>query len=375
MAAHMDGAGGSCAFWTLHVVLWTLCMQHGGADTVTVNGKVYAELGSNATLFCKINTNEHLTQVTWQRKMSPHNENFLTYSIGEPTYLTAFGRRVIFMGNGGKGNIQILNVTLADEGTYLCIFTTFPGGEKQKEIELIVQVPATVKVVPSTVPVLPDTCQKILGECIAQAAKPAAKIVWITDGFSFISVENETIHDNGTITTWNRLIIEKFEKINSLNVTCVVSQPHVVQNRSFTIQNIQYAPSVFIRVIPRDEELLLVCEADSSPPATNFIWKRVEATNSVDLLGTGELLLLNNSLSGLYICDVENKVGNSSGNLYIFEEKDACVSGYIRIIIVSIAIISIGILFAFVWHTGISKNRKKRSSSSLKIKLCNIVSQ
>ncbi|OCT93664.1 hypothetical protein XELAEV_18011339mg [Xenopus laevis] len=105
---------------------------------VITDGKVNAKLGSDIKLFCKVKTLELISQVTWQRKLSPNNENFLTYSKGEePLHLTPFGERVRFLGNGDLGgSILIPNVTLTDEGTYLCIYTTFPSGTNEGKIQL-----------------------------------------------------------------------------------------------------------------------------------------------------------------------------------------------------------------------------------------------
>uniref|UniRef100_F6PNC6 Ig-like domain-containing protein n=1 Tax=Xenopus tropicalis TaxID=8364 RepID=F6PNC6_XENTR len=107
-----------------------------------VHKEVNAKLGSDTKLSCKVKTPDIISQVTWQRKLSPNNENFLTYSKGEePMHLTPFGQRVKFLGNGDLGgSILIPNVTLADQGTYLCIFTTFPGGTKEGEIHLSIWV-------------------------------------------------------------------------------------------------------------------------------------------------------------------------------------------------------------------------------------------
>ncbi|CAH2219018.1 nectin-1-like isoform X3 [Pelobates cultripes] len=107
--------------------------------SVYVNGDVFGLINTDVTLRCRTETKEHVTQLTWQKKKTPNNEDFLTYSKGEkPVYLTPFAKeRVKFLGNGDQGgNILIRNVTLADEGIYLCSFSTHPTGTKEKEIKL-----------------------------------------------------------------------------------------------------------------------------------------------------------------------------------------------------------------------------------------------
>ncbi|XP_031752320.1 OX-2 membrane glycoprotein isoform X2 [Xenopus tropicalis] len=131
------------------IVLLLVTLGGNAQVSVIVDREVNAKLGSDTKLYCEVKTPDIISQVTWQRKLSPNNENFMTYSKGEePMHLTPFGQRVKFLGNGDLGgSILIPNVTLADQGTYLCIFTTFPGGTKEGEIHLSIwDAPQTVHV-------------------------------------------------------------------------------------------------------------------------------------------------------------------------------------------------------------------------------------
>uniref|UniRef100_A0A3P9AWZ2 Ig-like domain-containing protein n=1 Tax=Maylandia zebra TaxID=106582 RepID=A0A3P9AWZ2_9CICH len=85
-----------------------------------IGGSVTVEQGGTAILTCHvIDTNDDLTQITWQRKTreKPRNDNFLTILP--------------------RDGVQFLsNVALKDEGSYTCIFTMFPSGNQKTEIPL-----------------------------------------------------------------------------------------------------------------------------------------------------------------------------------------------------------------------------------------------
>ncbi|XP_018104453.1 nectin-1 [Xenopus laevis] len=304
------------------LLLWVMSVS--AQVSVIVDGKVNAKLGSDTKLYCRVETLELISQITWQRKLSPNNENFLTYSKGEePLHLTPFGERVRFLGNGDLGgSILIPNVTLADEGTYLCIYTTFPSGTKEGEIKLVIQVLPKISLEP-TEPVLSGPSPVPIAVCHAWAAKPAVNITWIFSGAQYILEENSTNHKNGTVSTHSQLITVPLPGHNGGNITCVVSQSNgAMENwsRTLTIQNIYYAPEVKARVIEKDDgSIQLSCKANSNPPATEFLWKRDERDlpdGGAAELGAARLLNAD-TWKGYYVCVAGNEIGHSSGYIYV----------------------------------------------------------
>lgn len=110
-----------------------------------VNGPVSVTEGDIANLTCVlIETDEDLGQVTWQKRTRqiPENHNFLVIIPPQDVrHVDGLGDRVRFTGDLTKktGSIQLLNVSLQDEGVYTCIFTVFPSGPHQTEIRLNVR--------------------------------------------------------------------------------------------------------------------------------------------------------------------------------------------------------------------------------------------
>ncbi|XP_031752316.1 uncharacterized protein LOC100145297 isoform X4 [Xenopus tropicalis] len=343
--------------------------------SVIVDREVNAKLGSDAKLNCKVKTPDIISQVTWQRKLSPNNENFLTYSKGEePMHLTPFGQRVKFLGNGDLGgSIRIPNVTLADQGTYLCIFTTFPGGTKEAEIKLVIQVPPKITLEP-TEPVLSGPSPSPIAVCRAWAAKPAVNITWIFSEARYISEENSTNYENGTVSTCSQLVTVPLPGHNGRNVTCVVSQSDGKSMESWsqtlTIQHIYYAPEVKAKVIAKDDGTIqLSCRADCNPPATEFLWKRDEMDlpdNEAEELGATRLLSAN-TWKGYYACVAGNEVGYSSGYIYVQTVTGTCNVHYIPLILL-IPSLLINIYVAVIHYRNKKRERYRNSECCLRFR-------
>ncbi|KAM8976955.1 nectin-1-like [Pelodytes ibericus] len=300
------------------------------AAAVYVNGHVYAMLGSDAELRCRVETQERLMQVLWERREDLKIEAFLLYkrSDQQAAHLTPFAKnRVVFLPNGDHmGNIRIRNVTLADEGTYTCSFTTFPSGTQEREIQLEILVEPTITVY--LPPVVSQTDPKNVAECTAAAAKPAAQIHWIINGSARASNDTTILHSNGTVTTKSQLWMEPSLRLLGTQATCFISQSNgkFQQERNITLDNILYPP-VDLRIIVHEiagSKLSLECQANANPTAT-YKWKR-DNGSSTDVTGhqvTQTLTLSTSDLheSDLYICEAENIIGRTEVYIYLLEKQ------------------------------------------------------
>ncbi|KAM4560009.1 OX-2 membrane glycoprotein-like [Odontesthes bonariensis] len=100
------------------------------AAVVQTQETVMAEVGGEAHLSCQLRESKEVLQVTWQkilpdkeRNVASSNKNF-----GQ-TVNPGFRDKIEFEDAELQNNsITIRNVTEEDEGCYLCVFSTFPGG-------------------------------------------------------------------------------------------------------------------------------------------------------------------------------------------------------------------------------------------------------
>uniref|UniRef100_A0A668T2I5 Ig-like domain-containing protein n=1 Tax=Oreochromis aureus TaxID=47969 RepID=A0A668T2I5_OREAU len=156
-----------------------------------IGGSVTVVQEGTASLPCHvIDTNDDLTQITWQRRTreKPHNDNFLTILPREgPQFVNGGDARFKYIGNfnNKNGTLQLSNVTLKDEGSYTCIFTLFPSGNQKTEIPL-------------------NLLEEVLfATCTAAGSRPPAEVRWLTGVLrdKMRTTTNSTQYDNGTTTT------------------------------------------------------------------------------------------------------------------------------------------------------------------------------
>ncbi|XP_073473444.1 nectin-1-like isoform X3 [Aquarana catesbeiana] len=321
------------------LALGILCLVRG---RVIVEKNVQAWVGSDAILKCTVKlsggteTQEKVTQVTWWRNENGQNVDFLTF--GEENKLrklTPFAKsKVDYLGNEHTdGSIRIRDVSLNDESVYTCIFTIYPLGTFQNTTTLTVQAKPDVRVEPPPDPAVAKLPYQTVAICVAGAAKPAANITWWTDGLDYNSSERAFQNGNGTVTTESQLKMVPGAGIKDRIVTCIVSQGLALPQteKKLNIQNLQYPPdSVRVEVRTLDNGAVqFICVEDSSPPATNFTWKRKDTFDSSEVLGNEKTLSNKNFPNGLYICEVTNPIGKSSGSLYFYKVSDssACLHG------------------------------------------------
>uniref|UniRef100_A0AAX7T4V4 Ig-like domain-containing protein n=1 Tax=Astatotilapia calliptera TaxID=8154 RepID=A0AAX7T4V4_ASTCA len=207
-------------------------------------GSVTAVQGGTAILPCHVtDTNDDLTQITWQRKTrkNPHNDNFITIQPRNGLqFVNGRDDRFKYVGNfnNKNGTLQLSNVALKDEGSYTCIFTLFPSGNQKIEIPLNLLVPPFTSVM-DNLPTL-GTEEVLFATCTAAGSKPPAEVRWLTGalGDKVRTTTNSTQYDNGTTTTVSSLFGVPTREINGYQVQCVISGDSLSaeETLAFTIQ-------------------------------------------------------------------------------------------------------------------------------------------
>uniref|UniRef100_A0A669DCZ9 Ig-like domain-containing protein n=1 Tax=Oreochromis niloticus TaxID=8128 RepID=A0A669DCZ9_ORENI len=373
----MDGAASFCGSFChnipsicdsalLRVLLVTLSLLCADVEALQViGGSVTVEQGSTAILSCYvIDTNDDLTQITWQRKTreKPHNDNFLTILPREGAqFVNGDDDRFKYIGNfnNKNGTLQLSNVALKDEGRYTCIFTLFPSGNQKTEIPLNLLVPPFTNI-KDKLPTL-GTGEVLFATCTAAGSKPPAEVRWLTGalGENVRTTTNSTQHNNGTTTTVSSLFGVPMREIDGHQVQCVISGDSLSKEETlpFTIQ-VYFSPTeVNIRVITEDS---FECVTEANPNA-NFTWSRSGQAllqSAVKVEGAKlQLLSLTSDLNGLYQCEASNAYGSKHGQLFVHYHlaSGACSAVWVLVGV----LFFLNVVVAAVWYLDKSRQLQR----------------
>uniref|UniRef100_A0A3P9HPJ4 Ig-like domain-containing protein n=1 Tax=Oryzias latipes TaxID=8090 RepID=A0A3P9HPJ4_ORYLA len=231
----------------------------------------------NEAIFTKLSvlvtiTNDHLSQITWQRTIKGKYRNEKDF-------------RFEFIGNFNdkNGTLKFSNVTLKDEGSYTCIFSLFPSGTPMPSITNLMDYTP-----------LEGNEEVPLATCTAAASKPKADVRWIKGSLEGKVREElkETRHANGTTTTWSTLLGKPGREMNGQLVQCVISSE--ATNEEILETNIQV-------------------QCKYLQTSSKWVWP------------AGGFSSQSNDLSGLYQCETKSPYGSKQAYLFVqFSTGEFC---------------------------------------------------
>ncbi|XP_055052251.1 cell adhesion molecule 1b isoform X1 [Misgurnus anguillicaudatus] len=223
--------------------------------------------------------------------------------------------------------VSLSNVSLSDEGRYVCQLYTDPPQEAYAEITVLV---------PPGNPIL-ESREEIVSEgneteitCTAMGSKPASTIKWMKgdqplQGDSTVEEFYDRMY---TVTSRLRLRVSKED--DGVAVICIVDHPAVKDFQAQKYLEVQYKPEVKIVVefpegLTREgEHLELTCNAKGKPQPHQINWLKVDDDFPSHAVITGSDLYienLNKSYNGTYRCVASNLVGEAYDDyiLYVYD--------------------------------------------------------
>ncbi|KAM6984076.1 cell adhesion molecule 1 isoform 4-T4 [Tautogolabrus adspersus] len=223
--------------------------------------------------------------------------------------------------------VSLSNVSLSDEGRYVCQLYTDPPQEAYADITVLI---------PPGNPII-EARDEVLSEgnetemtCTAMSSKPAATIRWMKGDKELPGKPKVELTYDKMYTVTSRLTFTVSREDDGVPVVCIVDHPAVKDFQAQKYLEVQYKPEVKIVVefpqgLTREgENLELTCQAKGKPQPQRVNWVKVDdEVPSHAVITGGDLYIenLNKSYNGTYRCVASNSVGESYDDyiLYVYD--------------------------------------------------------
>ncbi|XP_029571202.1 cell adhesion molecule 1b isoform X3 [Salmo trutta] len=336
----------------------------GAAETLSVEGQnlgtdnVSVIEGEMATISCRVkNNDDSVIQL-----LNPNRQTIYFRDV-RPLKDSRF-QLVNFSDN--ELRVSLSNVSLSDEGRYVCQLYTDPPQEAYADITVLV---------PPGSPIM-DSQEDVVSEgneteltCTAMGSKPAASIRWMKGEQELTGkmTVDETYDGMFTVTSRLRLTVSKED--DGAPVSCIIDHPAVKDLQAQRYLEVLYQPEVkIVQAFPEGltregENLELTCIVNGKPQPNQISWLRVDDDVPSHTVITGSDLFienLNKSYNGTYRCVASNAVGEAYDDyiLFVYDSRagegapqkidHAVIGGVVAVVMFAIlcALIVLGRYFA-----------------------------
>uniref|UniRef100_A0A3Q1H135 Cell adhesion molecule 1 n=1 Tax=Anabas testudineus TaxID=64144 RepID=A0A3Q1H135_ANATE len=266
--------------------------------------------------------------------------------------------------------VSLSNVSLSDEGRYVCQLYTDPPQEAYADITVLI---------PPGNPII-EARDEVLSEgnetemtCTAMSSKPAATIRWMKGDKELPGKPKVELTYDKMYTVSSRLTFTVNKEDDGVPVVCIVDHPAVKDFQAQKYLEVQYKPEVKIVVefpqgLTREgENLELTCQAKGKPQPQRVNWVKVDDdVPSHAVITGGDLYIenLNKSYNGTYRCVASNAVGESYDDyiLYVYDSRagegtprtvdHAVIGGVVAVVVFAMLCLLIVLGRYFARHKG-----------------------
>uniref|UniRef100_A0AAR2KXI6 Cell adhesion molecule 1 n=1 Tax=Pygocentrus nattereri TaxID=42514 RepID=A0AAR2KXI6_PYGNA len=326
-----------------------------------VTGNVSVIEGETATISCRVkNNDDSVIQL-----LNPNRQTIYFRDV-RPLKDSRF-QLVNFSDN--ELRVSLSNVTLSDEGRYVCQLYTDPPQEAYADITVLV--PPGNPIIESREDVVSEGNETEI-TCTAMGSKPASTIMWMK-GDQILQGEEtveETYDRMFTVTSRLRLTVSKED--DGVAVICIIDHPAVKDFQAQKYLEVQYKPEVQIVVgfpegpTREGENLELTCKAKGKPQPHQINWFKVDDDVPSHAVITGSDLFienLNKSYNGTYRCVASNLVGEAYDDyiLYVYDSRadggpqkidHAVIGGVVAVVVFAMLCLLIILGRYFARHKG-----------------------
>lgn len=299
-------------------------LLHGASgQRVKVEPEVSSYPGQSVTLRCAFAdpTEVQLTMVTWIYE--PKDGERINIAVLHPKFQPNYPEspvkgRVSFVvdpPNLSSPSIQISDVRMSDEGRYICEYATYPRGNEQGIVYLVML--AKPQNLASVVTAVEGSKPVVVARCESADGRPEAKITWVTTAKGNATTGSKPGADN-TVTVTSEYSLVPTAADNGRDISCIVEHRTQVTPESFKMQlAVQYAPQVTIVGYDNNwyvgrTNVLLTCQAKGNPSPTTVEWKTMSGVFP-DTVQRNEhelkVLKVDDSVNTTFVCEVKNRIG------------------------------------------------------------------
>ncbi|XP_033982894.1 cell adhesion molecule 1-like isoform X5 [Trematomus bernacchii] len=363
----MANTGSSSLATILFLFLFQAALLKGAAQEPVVSQNLVTDNvsvveGEMAIISCRVkNNDDSVIQL-----LNPNRQTIYFRDV-RPLKDARF-QLVNFSGNELK--VALSNVSLSDEGRYVCQLYTDPPQEAYADVTVLV---------PPGNPII-EARDEVLSEgnetemtCTAMSSKPAASIRWMKGDKELPGKPKVELTYDKMYTVTSRLTFTVSKEDDGVPVACIVDHPAVKDFLAQKYLEVQYKPEVKIVVefpqgLTREgENLELTCQAKGKPQPQRVNWVKVDDdVPSHAVISGGDLYIenLNKTYNGTYRCVASNAVGESFDDyiLYVYDSRagegaprtvdHAVIGGVVAVVVFAMLCLLIVLGRYFARHKG-----------------------
>ncbi|XP_051534355.1 cell adhesion molecule 1-like isoform X4 [Myxocyprinus asiaticus] len=348
--------------FTISAAIFTGAAQFPVQSQNLVTDNVSVVEGETATISCRVkNNDDSVIQL-----LNPNRQTIYFRDV-RPLKDARF-QLVNFSDN--ELRVALSNVSLSDEGRYVCQLYTDPPQEAYADITVLV--PPGNPIIESREEIVSEGNETEMS-CTSMGSKPAAAIRWMKGDKELQGKSNvELTYDRMyTVTSLLRFTVTRED--DGVPVVCIVDHPAVKDFQAQMYLEVQYKPEVKIVVefpagLTREgENLELTCRTKGKPEPQQVNWVKVDDDVPLHAVITGSDLFienLNKSYNGTYRCVASNSVGESYDDyiLYVYDSRagteaqrsvdHAVIGGVVAVVVFAMLCLLIVLGRYFARHKG-----------------------
>ncbi|XP_069463295.1 nectin-4 [Ambystoma mexicanum] len=361
-----------------------LALLHVGgclSGVVDTEASITAVLGLDVELPCHYRAHgaEKVSQVSWSRTSSTGQYvGIVVLNTEYGAYVeTPYKDRVKEQSPmvPEDGSIILKNAVQADEGTYQCRFNTFPAGNFEASLKLIVLVPPLPSLNPG-LPLMEGQGKTLAASCTAEG-NPVPHLSWDTE-VKGEDILRTAVHPRSVSVTSEFYLVPHYN-MNRKTLTCIISHPGLQEEKRIThVLDVGYLSDATLNGQEEDwfvgrEGATLKCLIEGNPPP-QYNWTRVNSTLPVGVKAEGNVLHFRNPLTlddgGIYVCQANNGIGTRQARASIsIAGSETQRFSLVSVSVISVAVIA-GVLLTILVVAMILVNRyHKRKTKQLSEKI------